>query len=593
MTSDSHQRAPPAAPKGRLTRVVGAMAESSGLAHAKLNELVRVGDRGLLAEVLRVSGDRATVQVFEETMGVALGEPVVGEGSPLTVELGPGLLGSVIDGIGRPLGALAALTGDFLLPGASAPTIDRSRRFAFTPGLGEGAQVHEGDVLGVALESGGFEHRVLVPPGRHGQIRRFFAGERRLEEPVVELADGTALFMLSRWPVRRPRPIAGRLDTSRPFLTGQRIFDLLFPVAEGGTVAVPGGFGTGKTVIEQSLARYAEADVVVYIGCGERGNEMAEVLHDFAGLKDPRTFASVLDRTVLVVNTSNMPVAARESSVYLGLTVAEYFRDQGYRVAVMADSLSRWAEALREIGSRLQEMPGEEGYPTSLASRAAKLHERAGRVRCLGAPAREGSVTLISAVSPPGGDFSEPVTQACLRVVGALWALDPELAHQRQFPAVDWHASYSLYAEAITAALDASVDAGWSKARAALLSLLARDGELREVATVVGPEALEDRDRLVLEAAQVVREVVIGQSAFEPNDAFSPPAKTYRLARLALELFDAGTRAIGGGTTFDELELAAVRRALVTVRDAPAGEFDARAAEVSARIAALDRGSAK
>ncbi len=406
---------PPSTP-AKLVRVVGALAEASGMRDAKLNELVRVGDGGLLAEVLRISGDRATLQVFEETMGLALEEPVSREGSPLAVELGPGLLGSVIDGIGRPLGDLAALTGDFILPGASAPTIDRAIRFTFSPGLREGAQVHEGDVVGTVLERGFFEHRVLVPPGRHGQVKRFFVGERGIEDPIAELEDGGSLFMSQRWAVRRPRPAAARLDGSRPFLTGQRIFDFLFPVAEGGTVAVPGGFGTGKTVIEQSLAKYAEADVVIYIGCGERGNEMAEVLHEFAHLKDPRHGRAVLDRTVLVVNTSNMPVAARESSVYLGLTIAEYFRDQGYRTAVMADSLSRWAEALREIGSRLQEMPGEEGYPTYLASRAAKLHERAGRVTCLGTPVREGSVTLISAVSPPGGDFSEPVTQACLRV---------------------------------------------------------------------------------------------------------------------------------------------------------------------------------
>ncbi len=421
----------------RLTRVVGALAEATGMRDAKLNELVRIGESGLLAEVLRITGDRATLQVFEDTMGVALEEPVTREGLPLAVELGPGLLGSVIDGIGRPLTELATQSGDFLLPGADAPTLDRSRRFVFTPTVREGATVGPGDVVGTVTDRGSFEHRVLVPPGRQGVLAKLFAGERTVVEPIAELTDGSTLSLMHRWPVRRPRPIAARLDASRPFLTGQRVFDFLFPIAEGGTVAVPGGFGTGKTVIEQSLAKYAEADVVVYIGCGERGNEMAEVLHEFGRLKDPRTGRAVLDRTVLVVNTSNMPVAARESSVYLGLTIAEYFRDQGYRAAVMADSLSRWAEALREIGSRLQEMPGEEGYPTYLASRAAKLHERAGRVRCLGTGAREGSVTLISAVSPPGGDFSEPVTQACLRVAGALWALDPALAHQRQFTAVD------------------------------------------------------------------------------------------------------------------------------------------------------------
>ncbi|MBM4777872.1 MAG: V-type ATP synthase subunit A [Archangiaceae bacterium] len=574
----------------KLTRVVGALAEATGMRDAKLNELVRIGELGLLAEVLRVTGDRATLQVFEETMGVALEEPVARAGAPLSVELGPGLLGSVVDGIGRPLSALAAITGDFILPGANAPTIERAREFVFTSKVAVGAKVGPGDVLGTVPDRGGFEHRILVPPDRSGLIGKLFEGTRTIEAPIAELTDGTPLFMSHRWPVRRPRPIRARLDASRPFLTGQRIFDFLFPIAEGGTVAVPGGFGTGKTVIEQSLAKYAEADVVIYIGCGERGNEMAEVLHEFARLKDPRHCKPVLDRTVLVVNTSNMPVAARESSVYLGLTIAEYFRDQGYRAAVMADSLSRWAEALREIGSRLQEMPGEEGYPTYLASRAARLHERAGRVTCLGAPNREGSVTLISAVSPPGGDFSEPVTQSCLRVAGALWALDPELAHQRQFPAVDWHTSYSLYADAMGKALDASCDPGWTKARAAIIELLQRDGELREVASVVGPEALEDKDRLLLQVAAIAREIVLGQSAFDPTDAYSTPAKTFRLARAVLQLFDAGKAALEKGATFAELELSQARRALAMLRDAPEADFEARAAEVATRITTLWRG---
>ncbi len=554
---------------GKLTRVVGALAEASGLRDVALNELVHVGDGGLLAEVLRVTGDRATLQVFEDTTGLRLEEPVQREGLPLAVELGPGLLGSVIDGIGRPLAQLAVLSGDFIAPGATAPTLDRERRWRFEPTCAPGDRVAEGDVLGTVPERGGLVLRVLVPAGRAGVVRAVHAGEVTVEQPVVELDDGPPVTLLQRWPVRRPRPIATRLDAHTPFLTGQRIFDFLFPVAEGGTVAVPGGFGTGKTVIEQSLARYGDADVVVYIGCGERGNEMAEVLHDFSALKDPRTGRKVMDRTVLVVNTSNMPVAARESSIYLGLTVAEYFRDMGYRVAVMADSLSRWAEALREIGSRLQEMPGEEGYPTSLASRAAKLHERAGRVRCLGQPTREGSVTLISAVSPPGGDFSEPVTQACLRVTGALWALDPALAHQRQFPAVDWEMSYSLHAEAMNAHFDAAVDPRWSATRARVLDLLQRDAELREVASVVGPEALEDKDRLLLAAAATVREFVLGQSAFDERDAFSPPAKTFALAAAALQVLDDGQAALARGTAFSELPLAEARRALAALRDAP------------------------
>jgi V/A-type H+-transporting ATPase subunit A len=575
----------------KLTRVVGALAHASGMRDAALNELVRVGEANLLAEVLRIAGDDATLQIFEDTSGLALEQPVRRQGLPLSIDLGPGLLGSVLDGIGRPLGALAERGGDFIRPGVEAGAVDRTRTFVFRPSVAEGDAVAEGDVLGSVEERPGFSHRILAPPGTRGVVRSLRSGEVSGAAPIGELDDGTLLELVQRWPVRRPRPAAERIASVRPLLTGQRIFDFLFPVAEGGTVAIPGGFGTGKTVIEQSLAKYADADVVVYVGCGERGNEMAEVLHDFAELRDPRTGRPVLDRTVLVVNTSNMPVGAREASIDVGLTIAEYFRDQGLRVAVMADSLSRWAEALREIGGRMQEMPGEEGYPTYLASRAAKIHERAGRVRCLGAPERTGSVTLFSAVSPPSGDFSEPVTQACLSVAGALWALDPALAHQRQFPAVDAGASYSLYADAIEGWFGAEVDARWAATRAELLALLERDGELREIAAVVGQEALEDEDRLLLASAALAREIVLGQSAFDPNDAYSPPPKTHRLARAALEVQERGARALEAGATFETLDLGPVRRALVALRDAPAGEADARAAELASRIAGLAAGT--
>jgi V/A-type H+-transporting ATPase subunit A len=580
---------------GTLTRVVGALAEATGLGGVALNELVRVGDRQLLAEVLRISGEVATLQVFEDTTGIRVGEPVVSEGLPLTIELGPGLIGGVIDGVGRPLARLAELTGQFIQPGATTPTLDRSRRFPFRPSCVVGDVVESGDVLGTIAERGGIDLKVLVPPGRSGSVRSVHDGEVTVADAVVTLDSGDPITAMQRWVVRRPRPIHSRAQVLRPFLTGQRIFDFLFPVAEGGTVAVPGGFGTGKTVIEQALAKYGDADVVVYIGCGERGNEMAEVLHDFSTLVDPRTRRPVMDRTVLVVNTSNMPVAARESSVYVGLTIAEYFRDMGYRVAVMADSLSRWAEALREIGSRLQEMPGEEGYPTSLASRAAKLHERAGAVRCLGRPERTGSVTLISAVSPPGGDFSEPVTQACLRVSGALWALDAALAHQRQFPAVDWETSYSLHADAMTRYFDDTVDRRWSSNRARVLDLLQRDAELREIASVVGPEALEDRDRLLLASAASMREFVLGQSAFDPNDAFSPPAKTFALTHVALRAFDEGVQALARGLTFADLPLDHIRRALADLRDAPPAEWETarrRMDDALARVASAASPSA-
>jgi V/A-type H+-transporting ATPase subunit A len=578
----------PAAPTSpRLVRVSGALAEARPLGQASLYELVRVGERGLLGEVVRLAGDTATVQVYEETSGLRIGEPVRPTGRTLTVPLGPGLLGAVLDGVGRPLGALAAKAGDFIEPGLAAPTLDPAKGWVFVPMARPGDRVEPGDVLGTVEERPGFLHRILVPPGLSGQLTALAAGTYTVAQEIGRLADGTPLRLAHDWPVRLPRPSARRLAAERPFLTGQRVFDFLFPVAEGGSVAVPGGFGTGKTVIEQSLAKYADADVIIYIGCGERGNEMAEVLNEFPRLADPRTGRSLMDRTVLVVNTSNMPVAAREASVFVGITIAEYFRDMGYRVAVMADSLSRWAEALREMGARLQEMPGEEGYPTSLGNRLGKFYERAGRVEALGRPARTGAVTLISAISPPGGDFSEPVTQASLRVVGALWALDPALAHQRQFPAVDWDTSYSLYADVMASWYTGTVATEWSELRREALVLLQRERELREIAGLIGPDALQDADRLVLEAARAMRESVLGQSAFDPNDASSSIEKTHRLASLALALHRTGQAALAAGRAFERLDLGSATRALAAVRRAAPAELAERVAAAEAAIAAL------
>jgi len=570
-----------------LVRISGALAEAEPLGQASLYELVRVGRKGLLGEVIRVVGQRATIQVYEETSGLSVGEPVTLTGKSLTVQLGPGLLGSVLDGVGRPLARVADATGDFVHPGAAAATLDATTRWEFTPAVSPGTTVHGGDVLGTVFERGGFEHRILVPPAVSGVVATLERGTYSITEPIGRLADGTSLSLSHIWPVREPRPIGHRLPLAAPLVTGQRVFDFLFPVAEGGSVAVPGGFGTGKTVIEQSLAKYAAADVVVYVGCGERGNEMAEVLEEFPGLIDSRSGKPVMDRTVLIVNTSNMPVAAREASVYLGVTVAEYYRDMGYRVALMADSLSRWAEALREIGARLQEMPGEEGYPTYLGNRLGKFYERAGRVRACGAPQRDGALTIIGAISPPGGDFSEPVTQAALRVVGALWALDPALAHQRQFPALDWETSYSLYSDVTEAWFTKSAGADWAELRAATLQLLQRDRELREIAELVGPEALVDADRLLLEAARMIRETVLGQSAHDPNDASSTLDKTYRLAGAALAVYRAGQRAIAAGRTFEQLDLATPRRLLAMIRRAATEEVPSRAAEARASAEAL------
>lgn len=570
--------------EANIVRVVGALVEAAPLGETALYELVRVGRLGLLGEVIRLDGERATIQVFEETGGLALEEPVVRTGETLAAELGPGLLGSIYDGIGRPLPALAERSGPFLAPGGSGRTLDPFVRWTFQAERRPGEKVGGGDALGWVEERPGIRHRILLPPDMAGRIEELTSGDFTVDDAIGGLEDGAALRLAHRWPVRRPRPVAERLAGDRPLLTGQRVVDFLFPVAEGGSVAVPGGFGTGKTVIEQSLAKFAEADVVVYVGCGERGNEMADMLTEFARLEDPRTGRPVLDRTALIVNTSNMPVVAREASVFLGVTIAEYYRDMGHRVALMADSLSRWAEALREIAARLREMPGEEGYPTRLADRLGKVYERSGRVRAAGSPTREGSLTFVSAISPPGGDFSEPVTQASLRVAGALWALDPALANQRQFPAVDWETSYSLYAERTDEWFAREVGEDWPHLRRRMLELLQRDRELREISALVGPEALEDRDRLMLEVARHAREIVLGQNAFDPVDAFSPPLKTLRLAALTLAVLDEAGAAVDSGRPLDGIDLERAWRPIRLVRDARDTELEARSSEAARAI---------
>ncbi len=550
----------------RIRRVAGSLVEVSPL-RAALYELALVGDQKMLGEVIRQRGDLATLQVYEETTGLCVGEPVEVMGATLTAQLGPGLLGSVLDGIGRPLERVAEATGDFIAPGARADTLAADARWHFTATRSAGERVSGGDVLGTIEERPGMLHRVLVPPLVSGLLATLTSGEFTVTDPIGALADGTPLFLSHRWPVRTARPVLERLGSSRPFVTGQRVFDLFFPVAEGGNAIVPGGFGTGKTIIEQSLAKFAEADIVVYVGCGERGNEMTDVLTEFPALVDPRTGRPVMDRAVLIVNTSNMPVAAREASIYLGITVAEYFRDQGNRVALMIDSTSRWAEALREMAARLQEMPGEEGYPTYLANRLGQFFERSGRSKLLGSPAREGAVTIIGAISPPGGDFSEPVTQAALRVAGAMWALDAQLAHQRHYPAVDWETSFSLYAEQVAPWFTEHGGACWTALRQELMALLQKERELRDIASLVGPDALEDHDHLVIEAAAIVREVVLRQNAYHPHDAISSPQKTHALAAAALELLHKGEAQLSAGSPFSSIDLVPARRALMAMRD--------------------------
>jgi V/A-type H+-transporting ATPase subunit A len=573
--------------EARIIRVAGAIAEAQPLGDAALYELVEVGELRLLGEVIRLHDDVATIQVFEETSGLGLHEPVRRTRSSLMTELGPGLLGSIIDGIGRPLQGLAERSGDFMAPGMTLPTLDPEARWSFAPTVERGATVSGGDALGIVEERPGMNHQILVPPGLEGRVADIQQGTFTVSDTIATLDNGTALSLSHPWAIRERRPFARRLPGDRPFITGQRVFDLLFPVVEGGSVAVPGGFGTGKTVIEQSLAKYAKADIMVYIGCGERGNEMAEVLHDFSRLTDPETGRPIMDRTILIVNTSNMPVAARDASVYLGMTIAEYYRDMGYHVAILADSLSRWAEALREIAARLQEMPGEEGYPTYLANRMSRLYERAGRVESQGAEARTGAVTFISAISPPGGDFAEPVTQASLRVVGALWALDASLAHQRQFPAVDWDISYSLYTDSTTEWFCREGGTDWPELRIETIRLLQRDRELREIAGLVGVEALEDEDRLVLEGARIAREFLIGQNAFHPHDAFSTVAKTYHLVKLLWEFMRTGKAALKDGASFETLDLAAVRVAFGSVKTAAPDALDQQISEAEETISEM------
>ena len=571
----------------RVSRAAGALVEARPLRDVALYELAYVGDRALLAEVIRVEGERATLQVFEDTNGLALGEPVTATGAPLEALLGPGLLGSLLDGIGRPLDRMAASAGDFIPAGASVDTLDTARRWTFRASIAPGVEVSPGDELGTVTEREDFVHRILVPPGVRGRVARLDAGEYGVNDAIGALEDGTELRLSQRWPMRVPRPIERRLSSDRPLVTGQRVLDFLFPVAEGGSAAVPGGFGTGKTVIEHSLAKFADADLVVFVGCGERGNEMAEVVQDFPKLTHPRTGRPIMSRAVLVANTSNMPVAARESSIYLGMTIAEYYRDQGYRVALMIDSVSRWAEALREISARLQEMPGEEGYPTSLSARFGSFLERAGRVQPLGAGRGTGAVTIIGAVSPPGGDFSEPVTQAALRVVGTLWALDADLAHARHFPAIDWGTSYSLYAPVVAPWFAREAGGDWTALRTELMSLLQRERELRDIAGLIGPDALADGDRLLMDVASLARELFLRQSANDPNDATSSVVKTLALARACVELHRGASAALAKGAAFALLDLGPSRRAIRSLRDAAEADVLARSRDAMAEIARL------
>ncbi len=532
--------------KGRLVRIAGPVVVAKGL-DARMYDLVRVGDEQLMGEVIQIDGEKTIIQVYEDTSGLKPGEPVSDTQKPLCVQLGPGLLTSIYDGIQRPLPVLEQKMGTFIKRGVFADGLDMKKKWAFKPLAKKGDALKPGSIVGEVEETQGIMHRILVPPNfSGGKVADIRAGTFTVKEAVCTLDNGEKVALMQEWPVRIPRPSARKLMPEIPLITGQRIFDALFPLAKGGVAAIPGPFGAGKTVTQQTLAKYCDADIIVYIGCGERGNEMTEVLSEFPHLVDPRTGRPLMNRTVLIANTSNMPVAAREASVYTGITIAEYFRDQGYAVSLMADSTSRWAEAMREISSRLEEMPGEEGYPAYLSTRLAEFYERAGRVHALG-HMKEGSVTVIGAVSPPGGDFSEPVTQNTLRVVKTFWALDAKLTQRRHYPSINWLTSYSLYNEILNNYFSQKANPEWSQVVGKFMNLLQEEDKLMEIVQLVGSDSLPDKQQLTLETARMIREFFLQQNAFHEVDAYCELRKTYRLMKTILLFQELGLQALASG----------------------------------------------
>lgn len=520
-------------------------------------DVVRVSNSKLIGEIIEMHGDRASIQVYEETSGLGTGEPVESTGEPLSVELGPGLIEGIFDGIQRPLEKIRELVGNSLVRGVEVPALDREKKWHFVPKVKAGDKVVGGDILGTVQETEIVEHRIMVKPGVVGTVKSIAEGDYTVTEQIgsIETANGEELpvTLMQKWPVRRGRPFEKKLAPNVPLVTGQRVVDTLFPIAKGGVAAIPGPFGSGKTVTQHQLAKWAEADIVVYIGCGERGNEMTDVLNEFPELIDPHTGKSLMERTVLIANTSDMPVAAREASIYTGITIAEYFRDMGYSVALMADSTSRWAEALREMSGRLEEMPGEEGYPAYLGSRLAQFYERAGRVISLGSDGREGALSVIGAVSPPGGDISEPVSQATLRIVKVFWGLDSALAYKRHFPAINWLTSYSLYADSLGSWFNENVSDEWTTLRARLMALLSDEASLDEIVKLVGMDALSPTDRLKMETARSIREDFLHQLAFHEVDTYSSLRKQYLMMKLVLRFYDGSLDALKKGADIEKL----------------------------------------
>ena len=543
--------------KGKIIRISGPVIEADGMRGAKMYDVVKVGEQNLIGEIIRLDKDNAIIQVYEDTVGLKPGEKVVSTDMPLSVELGPGLLTNIYDGIQRPLPGIKEKTGDFIERGVEVPALNRKKKWHFKPLAKAGDRVNSCDVIGEVQETSIILHKIIIPPDINGKILTINKeGDYTVEEDIAVVSTDKGdkkLQMMQKWPVRKLRPIAKKYDPTLPLITGQRIIDTFFPIAKGGTAAIPGGFGTGKTVMLHQLAKWSDAQVVVYVGCGERGNEMTDVLREFPELEDPKSGEPLMNRTVLIANTSNMPVAARDASVYTGITIAEYYRDMGYDVALMADSTSRLAEAMREISGRLEEMPGEEGYPAYLASRLAEFYERAGRVKLLGSKNREGSVSVMGAVSPPGGDFSEPVAQNTLRIVKVFWALDADLADRRHFPSINWLKSYSLYLDEIKSWWNKEVGEYWLKLRNKAMALLQKESELEEIVKLVGPDALPPRERALLESARIIREDFLQQSAFHEIDTYCPGKKQYEMLRIILSFSDKIQQAVEKNIHMDDV----------------------------------------
>jgi len=569
--------------RGKIESVSGPVVTAVDL-DARMNDVVYVGDEGLMGEVIEIEGNITTVQVYEETSGVGPGEPVVNTGEPLTVDLGPGMLDSIYDGVQRPLDVLEEKMGSaFLDRGVDAPGIDMEKTWAFEPSVEAGDTVEPSDIVGEVPETQTIDHKVMVPPDYEGGVvESVEAGDFTVQEPVVTLENGKQIQMHQEWPVREARPVREKQTPTEPLISGQRILDGLFPLAKGGTAAIPGPFGSGKTVTQQSLAKFADADIVVYIGCGERGNEMTEVIEDFPELPDPQTGNPLMERTTLIANTSNMPVAARESCVYTGITIGEFYRDMGYDVALMADSTSRWAEAMREISSRLEEMPGEEGYPAYLAARLSQFYERAGYFENINGS--EGSISVIGAVSPPGGDFSEPVTQNTLRIVKTFWALDADLAERRHFPAINWDDSYSLYRDQLDEWFEENVSAEWPDRRQWAVDILDEEGELQEIVQLVGEDALPDDQRLTLEVARYIREGWLQQNAFIEVDQYCPPEKTFKMLGAIKTFDDEAFEALEAGVPIDEITAIDAAPKLNRIATTPDDEVDEHVEELNEEI---------